>query len=405
MISFIEAERIYHEPGVRHGLPAWTYNNAELTRLEMEQVFLRNWMFVAHVADIPRSGDYQCFELADERAVVVRGQDGEVRAFHNQCRHRASRVVADDSGHCGKAMICPFHGWSYNLDGSLKNIPKKESFPNLDAGEFGLKPLDCEVWQGMIFVRFGGDGPSIAETLAEAAEEIGLYRIDEMQPLDEPWRYDFELDWKAVLDIDNEGYHVPVGHPELFDLLGATYQDRVTEGGLSRAHGLIDQRKHRLQRNRDYVAALPAESYLPQSHRNQWIYWGMYPGFVLTLFPDQIEIYQTYPSGFQKSVMAGRTYAMPDARPEMQKARALNREINIGVGDEDVQLVKWAAEGMRSRAFDGAILSDLELGVAALQNRLREELPVVKLNEAPEPGRLATENERLRARAGVAAAV
>ncbi len=401
MISFIEAEKIYRDPNARYGLPAWTYHNPELTSLEMEQVFLRQWMFVAHVSDVPRSGDYQCFELADERAVVVRGQDGEVRAFHNQCRHRASRVVADNRGHCGKAMICPFHGWSYNLDGSLKNIPKKDSFPNLDPQEYGLMPLDCEVWQGMIFVRFGGDGPAIAEIFAEAANEIGLYRIDEMQPLSKPWRYDFDLDWKAVLDIDSEGYHVPVGHPELFDLVGATYTEQVTVGGLSRAYGVIDQRRHRLDRNRDYVAALPEESYLPESHSNLWIYWGMYPGLVLTLFPDQIEIYQTYPTGFQKSVMAGATYALPDERPEMQRARVLNRAINRGVGDEDVRLVKWAAEGMRSQAFDGSMLSDLELGVAALQNRLRDELPVVRLEEAPEPGSMAAANERLRARGDV----
>ena len=158
-MNFVDAEKIFSKPGARYGLPAWTYDNAELTELEMEQVFLRNWMFVAHISDIPRAGDYHCFELAGERAVVVRGQDDEIRAFHNQCRHRASRVVAEHRGHCGKAMICPFHGWSYNLDGSLKNIPKRDSFPDLDPGEFGLKALDCEVWQGMIFVRFGGDGP------------------------------------------------------------------------------------------------------------------------------------------------------------------------------------------------------------------------------------------------------
>ena len=142
MFKFIEAEEIYRVPGARSGLPAWAYHNAELTHLEMEQLFLRNWMFVAHVSDIPRGGDYRCFELGDERAVVVRGEDAAVRAFHNQCRHRASRVVADDRGHCGKAMICPFHGWSYNLDGTLKNIPKRDSFPDIDADEFGLKPLD-----------------------------------------------------------------------------------------------------------------------------------------------------------------------------------------------------------------------------------------------------------------------
>ena len=402
-MKFLAAQEIYKKAGSRNGLPAWTYNNNELTELEIEQLFLRNWLFVAHVSDIPNSGDYQCFTMGNERAVVVRDQQGQVRAFHNLCRHRASRVVADDKGHCGKSFICPFHGWSYNLDGSLKNIPKADSFPQLDREEFGLKTIDCETWHGMIFVRFGGDGPSIAELFAEAAEEIGLYRIDEMQPLEEAYQYRFDLDWKAVLDIDNEGYHVPVGHPELFDLVGASYADQPLEGGLNRSFGVIDQRKHRLQRNRDYVAALPQESYLPDSHKNLWIYWGMFPGFVLTLFPDQIEIYQIYPTGNQQSVMAGVTYALADDRPEMQRARELNRDINMDVGDEDIQLIEWAAEGMRSKAFDGLVLSDLELGVASFQNRLREVLPVVTLAQEPTSGSLSEVNARMQKQGNVAA--
>ena len=87
--------------------------------------------------------------MANERAVVVRDQQGEIRAFHNMCRHRAPRVVAEDKGHCGHLFICPFHGWSYNLDGSLKNIPKSHAFPEIVRSDFGLKSLDCEIWHGM----------------------------------------------------------------------------------------------------------------------------------------------------------------------------------------------------------------------------------------------------------------
>ena len=402
-MKFVSAQEIFRDPASRKGLPAWTYNSDELTQLEMKQLFLRSWRFVCHVSDIPTPGDYQCFEMADERAVVVRDQDGQVRAFHNVCRHRASRVVGEDKGHCGKAFICPFHGWSYNLDGTLKNIPKADSFPPIDKQEFGLKSLDCEVWHGMTFIRFGGDGPAVSELFAQAAEEIGLYRIEDMQPLDDPYQYQFDLDWKAVLDIDNEGYHVPIGHPELFDLVGATYTDQPLEGGLSRAFGVINQRKHRLERNRDYVAALPEASYLPESHRQLWIYWGLFPGFVLTLFPDQIEIYQIYPTGNQQSVMAGVTYALPDDRADMQKARELNRDINMDVGDEDIQLIEWAAAGMRSSAFDEVLLSDLELGVGSFQNQLREVLPVVSLDEAPAEGSMKQVNQGMLAQGKVTA--
>jgi hypothetical protein len=189
----------------------------------------------------------------------------------------------------------------------------------------------------------------------------------------------------------------------LFDLVGSSYTDQPLAGALSRACGSFKDRKHRLQRNRDYVATLPAESYLPESHQHLWIYWGMFPGFVLTLFPDQIEIYQIYPTGNQKSVMAGVTYALPDERPAMQKARDLNRDINMDVGDEDIRLIRWAAEGMRSSAFDAVMLSDLELGLASFQNQLRELLPVVSLSEAPAEGSLKEANERLRAQGKVAA--
>ena len=401
-MKFKSARDIFARAGSRNGLPAWTYHNAELSELEMQQLFLRNWLFVGHVSDIPDSGDYQCLNMADQRALVVRGDDGQLRAFHNLCRHRASRVVADDKGHCGKSFICPFHGWSYHLDGRLKNIPRANAFPEIDKDQFGLKALDCEIWHGLIFVRFGGDGPSVAEQFVEAEAEIGLYRIEEMQPLDDPYRYRFDLDWKAVLDIDNEGYHVPVGHPELFDLVGSSYTDQQLECGLNRAFGCFKGRKHRLQRNRDYVAALPEESYLPESHRHLWIYWGMFPGFVLTLFPDQIEIYQIYATGNKKSVMAGVTYALPDARESMRKARELNRDINMAVGDEDIRLIEWAAEGMRSSAFEGLLLSDLELGVASFQNYMRDILPVVSLQQEPEAGTLRQLNERLRAQAKVA---
>jgi len=107
------------------------------------------------------------------------------------------------------------------------------------------------------------------------------------------------------------------------------------------------------------------------------------------------QVYQVYPTGFQKSVMAGACYALPDERKKMQKARAFNRKINMAVGEEDVQLVKWAMEGMRSSAFDGVLLSDLELGICAFQNQLRDLIPVVSLDQAPENGCLKQVNQQL----------
>lgn len=402
-MKFVDPRKIFEVPGARQGLPAWAYNNAELTELEMDQVFLRSWLFVAHVSQLPQPGDYCCFEIGNERALLVHGEDGEIRAFRNMCRHRASRVVTEQQGHCKNALICPFHGWSYNLDGSLRTVPRPESFPELDRQAFGLKPLDLEIWHGLIFIRFGGDGAAVAELWAEAEDEVGLYRIEEMQPSCEAYLFEFNLDWKAMVDVDNEGYHVPIGHPELFDLVGASYTDQQLEGGLNRACGSFKDRKFKFARTREYVASLPEDSYLPESHRHQWIYWGLYPTCVLTLFPDQVEIYQFAPTGPQQSIIKGITFALPDDRPEMQRARELNQAINMDVQDEDTQLIEWVDEGMRSHAFDGLMLSDRESGVAAFHNKLREVLPVLTLDQAPEPGTLAQVNARMLAQGKVSA--
>ena len=188
---------------------------------------------------------------------------------------------------------------------------------------------------------------------------------------------------------------MPKGHPGLYDLAGSTYRDEVLESGLGRSYASFKNRQHRMPLIQNYVSALPESNYLPESHRQLWIYWGMFPGIVITLFPDMIEVYQVYPTGYQKSVMAGACYALPDERKQMQKARALNREINMSVGDEDVQLIKWAAEGMRSSAFDEVLLSDLELGICSFQNQLRDLIPVVGLDQAPESGKLGQINQQL----------
>jgi phenylpropionate dioxygenase-like ring-hydroxylating dioxygenase large terminal subunit len=130
----------------------------------------------------------------------------------------------------------------------------------------------------------------------------------------------------------------------------------------------------------------------------------MFPTFVLTLFPDQVEIYQFFPDGPQKSIMQGSSYALPDERPQMQKARELNRAINQDVGNEDIQLIEWVAEGMRSRAFDGLMLSDLEIGVASFHNALRDVLPVLTLEQPPAAGTLEQVNAKLLAQNKVAVA-
>src|SRR5438552_3748797 len=167
----------------RSGLAPWTYFNRELFAIEQEELFRRYWQIACHISDLPEPGDWFSFDIVGERAIIVRGKDGLVRAFHNVCRHRGSRIVAGEQGHCKTAMVCPFHGWSFNLDGTLRAVPKAKTFPKLDPVGHGLVPLDHEIWQGFVFVRFKpGPQPSVARLLSSHEAEVQGYRLDDLKP-------------------------------------------------------------------------------------------------------------------------------------------------------------------------------------------------------------------------------
>ena len=146
------------------------------------------------MSDVPEPGDYFCLDMVGERALIVRGKDGHVRAFHNVCRHRGSRVVADETGSCGSALVCPFHGWSFNLDGTFRSAPFPRSLPKLDPVEYGLKPLECEIWQGFIFIRFvTGSQPAVAQIMARHEDELAPYRLNEQVSTGKFWTEAIEV--------------------------------------------------------------------------------------------------------------------------------------------------------------------------------------------------------------------
>ncbi len=157
----------------RRGLPAWTYHSQAMFDLERQETFLQHWQVAGHVCAIPAPGDWLTFDLLGERAVAMRGQNGVVRAFHNLCRHRGARVVDGAMGHCKGAIVCPFHGWVYNLDGTLRGAAVSSSFGPMDRAKFGHKPIEMKEFNGFILVRFNpGPQPSVAALMAPYAADF-----------------------------------------------------------------------------------------------------------------------------------------------------------------------------------------------------------------------------------------
>ncbi len=378
----------------RSGLPGWTYFNEELLELELEEVFRKRWQLACHVNDVPNPGDYTTFDLASERAIIIRGQDGVLRAFHNLCRHRGSRVVGDAQGHCRSALVCPYHGWAYNLDGTLRAAAQPRSFPPLDPVAWGLKPVEMEIWHGFVFLRFKpSQQPPISQIFARFEAEVAPYGIADLVPTAPiTWANATPVNWKSVRDVDNEGYHVPKAHPALQDLYGLAYRDEPYVDGASRSFATFNPGPGRFWSVRAYKSILPEATWLPESHRNAWLYIGLFPNAVIGLYPDSVIFYQEFPDGVGKARLRGQVYRRPDESREMRAARYLSDRIDSITGAEDQQLTIWSYEATKSSGYDGILLSDLEYGVKTHHDHLRAILPVMTLEQEPEPGSIAARN-------------
>ena len=379
----------------RQGLPGWCYKSHSLLNLEIENVFLNHWQIICHVSDLKDIGEFITFDFCNERVLVLRDDKNKIQAFYNLCRHRGSRVVAYGKGKC-KALVCPFHGWVYNLDGSLRGPSKPGSFPKMDKKKFGLKKLEVEIWNGLIFTRFHkGPQPSIQKLMEPFAKEIACYKLDEMIPTTGLWTQKSQVNWKSVRDVDNEGYHVPMAHPSLQDLYGETYFDEPFVEGVSRSQGIFSNKKGRKWSVKNYKNISQPVINLPKNLQKAWNYYGIFPNAVIALTPETMQFYQEFPLSINSSLLRGSAYRYKHETRQQKLARKLCYRIDRDTIDEDVQLTIWSNESMSSKAFEGFYLSDLEYGLKTHHDHLRRLLPVISQQYRPEENEIPKLNAKM----------
>lgn len=383
------------QPGLKYTLPAWIYHSDEYHALEREHLFLPGWQIVCHVSEVAKTGDYVAFEMFDARGVVVRGEDGTLRAFHNSCRHRAHAVVSGERGNCPKSMTCAYHGWSYHLDGRNRSVSNSETFPKFDRSKFGLKPIDLEVFVGFVYVRFRSEGPSVAERMQPHAAELAHYKIEGMVPLDDMWVHDVDIDWKNLVENYVEDYHFPMGHPGLSALMEKEYDREVYAGGTMRLshHMRADPRDNWSARG--YAKFLPVIEHLPEHMRRRWTYIGLFPNVFFDIYPEWMDFFQLIPLGAGRTRIRARSYGYPDDRREMKAARWFCARLNVRVQKEDELLTESVQRGLASGGYTRGILSEKEIVLAGFQDWIRARIPVSQLTEAPPAGRVAARNEEL----------
>jgi phenylpropionate dioxygenase-like ring-hydroxylating dioxygenase large terminal subunit len=371
-------------------LPAWTYRDEGFLALEREKVFMPAWHLVCHLSNIPKPGDYQAFRLLGESAIVVRAKDGGVRAFHNVCRHRAARLLDGDHGNCGARIVCPYHAWSYGLDGRLQGVPFIDEYENFEREDHGLVPIEHAVFAGFVYIRFVPGGPPLESELEPVAEEMGLYRFEDMQPLVPIRQRIREVNWKNATDNYVDALHIRVAHAGLDSLVKQTYRLSI-DRGVDKIFSSVDLENRAGPSVSAYRKFLPRIEHLPEERQKMWTYWKLWPSLMFDVYPDQIDFMQFIPVSPTVCILRDGAYAVPDDRREMRAARYLNQRINRSVNAEDKALIERVQDGMSSSSFASGPLGKNEICLRHFARRMRDAIPLSREREQPSRERIDAE--------------
>jgi choline monooxygenase len=325
-------------------IPADWYLDRRILDLERRTVFARSWQLVGRIDQVERPGQYLSCELAaGEPVVVVRGDDDVVRGFFNVCRHHAAAVVTEPEG-TRSVLRCPYHGWTYALDGQLKGTPDFAGVCDFDRSANGLVPLETAVWEKWIFVRLEHDGPSLADflgsDLSNRMHPLGLEKLHWM----ERRHYTLDCNWKVFVDnyLDG-GYHVPHLHKGLDSVLDySAYTIENGERFCVQSSPLVTD------------GAEPRTGAVRTGDRA--LYYWIYPNLMINCYGGAMDTNLVLPRGVDKTDVIFDFYF----RDVSEEARIPNRasiEVSEQIQNEDVAICTSVQRGLRSRAYTAGRLS------------------------------------------------
>jgi choline monooxygenase len=372
-------------------LPGVAYTDPVLYEQELAEVFGRAWILVGHVSELAEPGDYVTANVGREPVVVIRGHDRELRALSNVCRHRASTIL-EGTGQTRSVMRCPYHAWTYELDGQLAAAPSGQGFACLDRDQVALPRFRVGVIGGLVFCCTDPGQMSLEDMLGPVApylEWLGVagLTVHRMDDGGARWTEDFDENWKVLADNYLEDYHVPVAHPTLVRLVDVkeTIGDNNDWSEWSRVP--YRTRPSRDPREREYQGLIRRMPGMPQEFEGWMGHVCIWPTTFMEIYPHHIDTWQLEPTGLISTRATTMTLVHPDEDDQARRARELMRELNVDIMGQDVDITTRVQRGVQAPSYHSGILNDeQEFSVIRFQRRLRELLPRIAELEATATG-------------------
>jgi Rieske 2Fe-2S family protein len=353
---------------MKSALPAHFYSSPEIFAQETRQIFHAEWFCVGRGDQIPDKGDCLHVDVAGESAIVIRGRDGALNAFYNVCRHRGSQLVrakalpdaadpdASHSSRVGAAVVCPYHAWSYNLDGTLRAAPFVQFDKACPKEKFSLVPIALDTWGGFIFLNLSDKPPPLAEQAAKATRMLGRYPLEDLRR-GAQIVYDVRANWKVILENYNECYHCGPVHPELCALVPA-FRDQGG-AGLAWEDGI----PHRTgawtftASGDSKRAPFPGLSDTEKTHHKGEV---VYPNLLVSAAAEHVAAFTLWPRGPDSTRIACEFlfHESEVAKPGFDPSDVV--DFWDIVNRQDWYVCEGVQTGMQSRGFRGGFYAPME---------------------------------------------
>lgn len=344
-------------------LSAEYFLSADIWRLEMERIFRRDWLLAGHVSQLPANGSYFLLDIGHDSVIVLRDGAGRVRAHHNFCRHRGTRLCTESRGRLGAVLACSYHAWTYRLDGTLMGAPGMQDVAGFDKACWGLKAAALAEWRGFLFVSLAAEPRPFDEALHMLADKFAHWPLPELRSVHQAV-YDVAANWKLFFHNYSECYHCPAAHPQLNRL--TPY--RNTENDLN--EGPVLGGPMRLSDSQGSMTmhgkrCAPPFAALTDEERGRVYYYTVFPSAFLSLHPEYVLVHRVQPLAVDRTRIVCDWYLHPeavaapgfDAQPALEFWDLTNRQ--------DWALCANAFLGMRSKAWEPGPYSELESQLAA----------------------------------------
>ena len=327
-------------------LPASWYHDPQVYERERTALFGREWLMIGRASQLEVSGDYLAVDVCGWSLLAVVDHDGELRAFHNVCRHRAGPLVDAGTGRC-RTLVCRYHGWSYELDGRLKRA-RDFGDTHLPFDELGLLPVSVAVWRGLVFVNLDPHAAPLLDALGPFAVECAPFAMETLR-FSHQVVHEVGANWKTYADNYMEGYHIPLVRPRL--------------------NKEIDARQYRVEVGDRYCShTAPARD--GSLTCGKWLW--RFPNLAINLYPDGMNIERFLPLGPRRTGIVYDYFF----RELSSTAQAENDEVvrlSLEVLDEDRAICEAVQRNLESGVYDHGRLSPRhEQGVGYFQSLVRE---------------------------------